>query len=137
MNGQAAQISTRISVQYDFGPDSHSPPATPAFASSALTMPPGCNMVRQTVATTNDGSTYGIRNTARTQARPRYRFWVTIAAATPSGTVTTVAITANETLIQMECSRPDWNASTKFFRPMNGASSHRRRVYWSRSIREM
>jgi len=37
---------------------------------------------------------------------------VATAAATPNGTVTTVEITANETLIHMECSRPDWNAST-------------------------
>src|SRR6185295_4164853 len=137
MNGQAAQISTRISVQYDFGPESHSPPSMPTFCSSVLTMPSGCSMVRQTVATTNDGSTYGIRNTARTTARPRYRFWVATAAAMPNGTVAMVEITANETLIQMECGRPDWNASTKFCRPTNGASSHLRKVYWSRSISEM
>ena len=75
-------------------------------------MPSGCSMVRQTVATTNDGSTYGIRKIARTSARPRYGFWVATAAATPSGTVTMVEISANETLIQIECGRPDWNAST-------------------------
>src|SRR4051794_36715771 len=112
MNGQAAQISTRISVQYDLGPDSHSPPVTPALASNVFTMPSGWSMVRQTVATTNDGSTYGIRNTARTTPRPRNLFWVASAAATPNGMVTIVEITANETLIHMECSRPDWNAST-------------------------
>jgi hypothetical protein len=71
MNGHAAQISTRISVQYDVGPDSHSAPSMPIFASRVLTMPSGCSMVRHTVATTNDGSTYGIRNAARTAARPR------------------------------------------------------------------
>ena len=74
----------------------------PTLASSVLTMPSGCSMVRQTVATTNDGSTYGIRKTARTSARPRYLFWVAIAAATPNGTVAAVEITANETLIQID-----------------------------------
>ncbi len=137
MNGQAAQISTRINVQYDLGPLSHSPPVIPTLCSRELTMPSGCSIVRHTVATTKLGSTYGIRNTARTKPRPRYRFWVAIAAAIPSGTVATVEITANETLIQMERGRPDWNASTKFLRPMNGASSHRRSVYWSRSVNEM
>src|SRR3954469_14009719 len=112
MNGHAAQISTRISVQYDLGPLSHRPPLTPIFASSVLTMPSGCSMVRHTVATTNDGSTYGIRKTARTRPRPRNLFWVARAAAMPNGTVAAVEITANETLIQMECGRPDWNAST-------------------------
>jgi hypothetical protein len=62
---------------------------------------------------------------------------VATAAATPNGTVAIVESTANETLIQMDFGRPDWNASVKFCRPMNGASSHRRSVYWSRSIIEM
>jgi hypothetical protein len=51
--------------------------------------------------------------------------------------VATVAITENETLIQTECSSPDSNASVKLPSPMNGASSHRRSVYWSRSISAM
>src|SRR3954451_18083187 len=102
MNGHAAQISTRISVQYDFGPESHSPPVMPTFASRVLTTPSGCSMVRHTVATTKDGSTYGMRNMARTRERPRYRFCVATAAATPNGTVAIVEITANETLIHME-----------------------------------
>jgi hypothetical protein len=62
---------------------------------------------------------------------------VAIAAATPNGTVAAVEITANETLIQIERGRPDRNASVKFCRPTNGASSHRRSVYWSRSISAM
>jgi hypothetical protein len=43
----------------------------PTFASVVLTMPSGCSIVRHTVATTNDGRTYGIRKTARTRDRPR------------------------------------------------------------------
>src|SRR5690349_12000450 len=102
MNGQAAQISTRIGVQYDLGPDSQRPAEIPTSCSRLLTMPSGCSIVRQTSATTNDGRTYGMRNTARTTARPRYGFWVTRAAPTPSGIVTIVEMTANETLSQME-----------------------------------
>src|SRR3954468_3456431 len=104
MNGQAAQISTRISVQYEFEPLSHNVPVLP---STLFTMPSGCSTVRHTVATTNDGSTYGIRKTARTRPRPLYAFWVTSAAAMPIGTVAAVAIKANDTLIHIECSRPE------------------------------
>ena len=75
-------------------------------------MPSGWSMVRQTVATTNDGSTYGMRKIARTRARPWYLFWVTIAAATPIGTVTAVLITANEMLIQIAAGRPALRDST-------------------------
>jgi hypothetical protein len=107
MNGQAAQISTRTRVQYDFGPLSHSPPSTPTLASHAFTTPSGWSMVRQTEATTNDGNTYGMRNAARTRPRPRKAFWVTSAAATPIGTVTAVESTENDTLIQIEFSRPE------------------------------
>src|SRR5919202_5331659 len=129
MNGHAAQISTRINVQYDLGPESQSPGLTPTLCNHTLTIPSGCSMVRQNSATTNDGRTYGMRNTARTTARPRYGFCVTSAAATPRGIVTIVEITANETLSQMEWPSPDPNASAKFFSPMKGASSHRRREY--------
>src|SRR3954454_5766488 len=113
MNGQAAQISTRISVQYDLGPLSHSPPLTPTLCSRVLTTPSGWSMVRHTVATTNDGSTYGIRKRARTRARPRYAFCVTTAAATPIGIVTSVDRIANETLIQIDFGRAEVNASEK------------------------
>src|SRR5205809_516126 len=58
------------------------------------------------------GSTYGMRKTARTRARPRYLFCVTMAAATPIGRVTIVLISANETLIQIEAGRPLLMAST-------------------------
>src|SRR5689334_20607114 len=125
MNGQAAQISTRISAQYERGPVSHNPPSTPTFDNQALTTPSGCSIVRHTVATTNDGSTYGMRKTARTRPRPRYLFWVTSAAAIPMGTVAIVDSTANDTLIQIELSRPELNDSTKLSSPMNGASTHR------------
>src|SRR3954453_23906445 len=104
MNGQAAQISTRISVQYAREPLSQSVLPLP---STLLTIPSGCSMVRQTVATTNDGSTYGTRKTARTSPRPRYLFWVTSAAAIPIGTVAAVESTENETLIQIACSSPE------------------------------
>src|SRR5436190_13044138 len=112
MNGQAAQISTRMRVQYDVGPLSQSWSEIPTLLSRLLTIPSGCNMVRHTVATTKDGSTYGMRKTARTRARPRYLFCVTMAAATPIGRVTIVLISANETLIQMEAGRPLLMAST-------------------------
>lgn len=49
-------------------------------------------MVRQTVATTKDGSTYGTRKMERTTALPRKEFCVATAAAMPKGTVTTMAI---------------------------------------------
>src|SRR3954462_9965435 len=104
MNGQAAQISTSTSVQYERLPLSQSVLWLP---SRLLTIPSGCSMVRQTVATTKDGSTYGIRNTALTSPRPRYLFWVTSAAAIPIGTVAAVGSSANETLIHIEGSSPE------------------------------
>lgn len=62
---------------------------------------------------------------------------MTTAAATPIGMVTIVASTAKDTLIQIACGRPLPRASVKFFKPTNGALSHRRSVYLSRSISAM
>src|SRR5664280_3322947 len=90
MKGHAAQMSTMTNAQNARSPINHWPPSMPNVSSSELAAPLGWKMNRHTVAETNDGITYGTRNSDRTRKRPRKAVLTAIAASRPIGVQTRV-----------------------------------------------
>ena len=105
MNGQDVHTFTSTSDQKAASPISHCVGASPRNSRIWLAAPLGCRMNRHSVAATNAGSTYGMRNAERTSARPRKRVFSAIAASRPTGAATRVVSAAIATLIHTECSR--------------------------------
>ena len=105
-------MSTITNDQNALLPISHWPPSMPNMSSTVLAAPLGWRMNRHTTAVTNDGITYGTRNSDRTRPRPRNVVFTAIAASRPIGIQTTVVSTEKDRLIQIECSKPaELNAS--------------------------
>ena len=85
----------------------------PNMSRTVFAAPLGWSMNRHTTAVTNDGITYGTRNSDRTRPRPRNAVFTAMAASRPIGIQTTVVRTEKDRLTQIECSRPaEVNAST-------------------------